>query len=329
MSPSWAYGRRVPTVTVEGTVSSRFSQRTLRISESALIPGPATDLPAAVSVETGAASESFEGQRVRVSGTIIGAPDQLTDGLGVTLDDGSGTIRAVVGPDAVDGQSLASGMIATISGPLGQRDSSGTGTAGYRVHVTLPGELELAPAPTPSPAPTPTPSPTPTPTATPDAHTEPEPEADRHPDAKPDTDRYSDADPDSDPDTHPIHRRPRHRRRHSPWRPSAPCRSAARPERPASSSRRTAGSARRRCSGSAMGAAASSSTSRRAPARTHGARDSMSPGSLRLHTANSRSARPRPTSTSSGPAACRPRPPSRPPVSPRRSKAASSPRPAA
>ncbi len=89
------------TVTVEGTVSSRFSQRTLRISESALIPGPAADLPAALSLETGAASESFEGQRVRLSGTIIGAPDQLTDGLGVTLDDGSGTIRAVVGPDAV------------------------------------------------------------------------------------------------------------------------------------------------------------------------------------------------------------------------------------
>src|SRR6476661_7712658 len=150
------------TVTVEGTVSSRFSQRTLRISESALVAGPATDLPAALSLETGAASESFEGQRVRLSGTIIGAPDQLTDGLGVTLDDGSGTIRAVVGPDAVAGQSLLSGMIATISGPLGQRDSSGTGTAGYRVHVTLACELELAPAPTPSPVPTPTPSPTPT-----------------------------------------------------------------------------------------------------------------------------------------------------------------------
>ena len=163
MPPSWASWPAGTTVTVEGTVSSRFSQRTLRISESALIPGPATDLPAALPLETGAASESFEGRRVRLSGTIIGAPDQLTDGLGVTLDDGSGTIRAVVGPDAVDGQSLASGMVATISGPLGQRDSSGTGTAGYRVHATLPGELELAPAPTPSPVPTQTPSPTPHP----------------------------------------------------------------------------------------------------------------------------------------------------------------------
>ena len=50
---------------------------------------------------TGAAGEPSEGRRVRVSGTIIGAPDQLTDGVGVTLDDGSGTVRAVIGPVAV------------------------------------------------------------------------------------------------------------------------------------------------------------------------------------------------------------------------------------
>ena len=153
MSPSWACGRRARRVTVEGTVSSRFSQRTLRISESALIPGPAADLPAALPLETGAASESFEGQRVRLNGTIIGAPDQLTDGLGVTLDDGSGTIRAVVGPEAANAQSLASGMVATISGPLGQRDSSGTGTAGYRVHVTLSGRAPACARANPQPRP--------------------------------------------------------------------------------------------------------------------------------------------------------------------------------
>ena len=49
---------------------------------------------------------------------------------------------------------------------------------------------------------------------------------------------------------------------------------------------------------------------------------STSPASLRLRTGNSRSDRPRPTSVSSGPAACRHRPPSRPPVSARRSRAA-------
>ena len=133
--------------------------------------GPMSDLPVALAIETGAAGESVEGRRVRVSGTIIGAPDQLTDGLGVSIDDGSGLVRAVIGPVAVEGSTLASGMIATISGPLGQRDSSGTGTAGYRIHVTLAGELELAPAPTPTPTPTPTPEPTststPPPTLTP------------------------------------------------------------------------------------------------------------------------------------------------------------------
>ena len=126
------------------------------------------------------------------------APDQLTDGLGVTLDDGSGTVRAVIGPDAADGQSLASGMVATISGPLGQRDSSGTGTAGYRVHVTLPGELELAPAPTPSPVPTPSPTATADRDARPVGHTEPEPDCNLDPDPdarrRPRPPRHPDAD---------------------------------------------------------------------------------------------------------------------------------------
>ena len=38
-----------------------------------------------------------------VAGTIDGTPDQLADGLGVTVDDGSGPMRAVIGPDAAAG----------------------------------------------------------------------------------------------------------------------------------------------------------------------------------------------------------------------------------
>ena len=30
-----------------------------------------------------------------------------------------------------------------VTGPLGQRDSSGTGSAGYRVHATLAGEVQV------------------------------------------------------------------------------------------------------------------------------------------------------------------------------------------
>ena len=169
---SWPAGT---TVIVEGSISSRFSQRTLRISESDLVGGPVSDLPAAMSIETGSAGEPSEGLRVRVSGTIVGAPDQLTDGLGVTVDDGSGPVRAVIGPLAADGTTIASGMVATISGPLGQRDSSGTGTAGYRVHATLAGELALAPVPSPSPTPTPTATATPTVAPTPIPTTTPTP----------------------------------------------------------------------------------------------------------------------------------------------------------
>ena len=197
-------------------------------------------------------------------------------------------------------------MVATISGPLGQRDSSGTGTAGYRIHVTLAGELELAPAPTPSPVPTPTPSPspTPTPTATPMlGHADPEPD-----DPDPDAERHPDPDRHSRPRPRPPHRPPvaHARRDDSPWTRSAPCRSAARLERPASSiaedgSPRRADAARdRRC-----GRAAWSSTSRRRRRLSARARGSTSPGSSPRHTASSRSVRPRRTSTCSGPGACR------------------------
>ena len=59
---SWPAGT---SVTVEGSVSSRFSQRTLRIAESDLVVGPTSDLPASLSIATGAAGEQFEGRRVQ------------------------------------------------------------------------------------------------------------------------------------------------------------------------------------------------------------------------------------------------------------------------
>jgi hypothetical protein len=161
---SWPAGT---TVRVDGIVASRFSQRTLRVSESALDPGSVADLPTARSIETGAATEALEGVRVAVTGIVVGVPDQLTDGLGVTVDDGSGPVRTVIGPDAASGQTIASGMTATIIGPLGQRDSSGTGLAGYRIQATLAGELQLGPTATPTPTPVATPGPTPLATPSP------------------------------------------------------------------------------------------------------------------------------------------------------------------
>ena len=80
-------------------------------------------------------------------------------------------------------------MVATVTGPLGQRDSSGTGTAGYRIQATLDGELALAtPAPTPTPTPSasvsrrrPPASATPTPTSVPAPTATPTPTADHAP----------------------------------------------------------------------------------------------------------------------------------------------------
>ena len=100
----------------------------------------------------------------------------------MTIDDGSGTVRAVIGPLAAEGLTLASGMIATISGPLGQRDSSGTGTAGYRIHATLAGELERGAR----------------------ADTEPDAHADADTNRRPDADRRADSDRDADPTAAPT-----------------------------------------------------------------------------------------------------------------------------
>src|SRR5205814_600643 len=78
-------------------------------------------------------------------------------------------------PEAMDGQVAVRGSQVWAIGPLGQRDSSGTGLAGYRIHATLRGELTLAAPPSPSPepsasagaSPSPMPSPTPYPSIPP------------------------------------------------------------------------------------------------------------------------------------------------------------------
>jgi hypothetical protein len=163
VSATWAAGT---VVRVAGEVGSRYSQRTLRISEVAIVVISTAALPVPLSRTTGSIGEADEGLRVIIAGSVLGSADELADGLAVTVDDGSGPIRVVIGPDALAGRTIASGMVATVTGPLGQRDSSGTGTAGYRIHATLPGALDLV-TPSPSPTPTATSAPTATPTATP------------------------------------------------------------------------------------------------------------------------------------------------------------------
>jgi hypothetical protein len=97
----------------------------------------------------------------------------------VTVDDGSGAIRTVIAPAALGGATIGTGDSVTVIGPLGQRDSSGTGLAGYRIHATRDGELILAAPPSPSPSPTSDPSqsldPSASPTPGPSPTTSPEP----------------------------------------------------------------------------------------------------------------------------------------------------------
>ena len=155
-----------------GTTDSRYGQRTIRMAETDILRGDAVEVPAPVVIGTGHAGEALEGMRVSVEGTTVGAASALADGLGITIDDGSGEVRAVIGGDALAGRSIPGGTRVTVTGPLGQRDSSGTGLAGYRVHATLAGELvvvdaTLPPSPTPAATPTPGPTPSASPTATP------------------------------------------------------------------------------------------------------------------------------------------------------------------
>lgn len=162
-------------VTVTGSIDDRFAERTLRITESGVVVGLTEQLPVPLAVLTGAVGEAIEGLDVIVEGTTVGSPSTLSDGLGLMVDDGTGQLRAVIGAEALGGLSAPAGTRIRAHGPVGQRDSSGTGLAGYRIHAVLPGAFEILPTPTPTPTPTGTPAPTaapsptpnPTPTATP------------------------------------------------------------------------------------------------------------------------------------------------------------------
>ncbi len=152
---------------VAGTIDDRYAQRTLRAGASDLaIIGKGSE-PAPAAVSTGAVGEQREGRLVTVSGQIQGAATALSGGLAFDLDDGSGAARLFVASAAAiatDGWSRGAKL--TLVGVVGQRDSSGTGTAGYRVQPRDPADiLQLLPAATPSPVPSATPRGTATPAA--------------------------------------------------------------------------------------------------------------------------------------------------------------------
>ena len=166
-------------VRASGTVDDRYAQRTIRLDGPPAIVGSAA-LPEAIAVGTGAASEALEGRLVAVEGAVVETPTSLSTGVSVLIDDGSGPMRVILAfPGA---SSPVRGDTIRVTGPLGQRDTTGTGTGGYRVLVTDPAAIALGPTPTPTPdadadsgADAHRPRPTPTPDAVADAHADPHP----------------------------------------------------------------------------------------------------------------------------------------------------------
>ncbi len=155
-----------------GVMSSRYSQRTIKVSASDIAVLGVGSLPIALVATTGLAGEPLEGRRLELAGVVTEAPADLADGLGLMIDDGTGPVRVIAGPAALGDLTPVTGSMVVARGPLGQRDSGGTGLLGYRLFATLPGELAVvmaSPSPTPTPAPTPSAMPSPTLTPSPSA----------------------------------------------------------------------------------------------------------------------------------------------------------------
>ena len=143
------------TLRVQGELDQRFSQRTIRAdSTDVTIIGPGTE-PTAAAVATGSVGEAHEGELVELDGVIVSGQTALTSGIAVDLDDGSGPIRVMVGAaTGIDVTGWTRDTRLHLRGVVGQRDSSGSGTAGYRVQPRDAADiLAVTPPATPSPSP--------------------------------------------------------------------------------------------------------------------------------------------------------------------------------
>ena len=128
-----AYGRGAQ-LRVTGTIGDRFAQRTLRAdaADVQVLGGGLDPEPAAATTLT--VAEATEGRLVRVSATIVGGRSELATGVAFDFDDGSGPTRLLVAiGSGIDVTTWTTGTSVTLNGVVGQRDSSGTGTSGYRL----------------------------------------------------------------------------------------------------------------------------------------------------------------------------------------------------
>jgi hypothetical protein len=143
------------TVRVSGTLDQRFSQRTLRADGDGITVIATAAEPEPQESTTGAIGESLECELVEVHGVIVSAPTTLTSGIAVDLDDGSGVTRVLVASaTGIEVSGWQRGASIALQGVVGQRDSSGSGSAGYRVQPRDALDiLSLVAPPTPSPSP--------------------------------------------------------------------------------------------------------------------------------------------------------------------------------
>jgi Lamin Tail Domain len=155
-------------VRVAGTVDDRFSQRTIRTSAVQITQLGTGSEPLPIDAETGSIGEAVEGQLIEVTGLIASSATILSNGVAWDLDDGTGPVRVVIGSaTGIDTAGWERGVELTLIGVVGQRDSSGSGMAGFRVQPRDAADvIAVEPAATPSPTPSPTAEPTATPSAT-------------------------------------------------------------------------------------------------------------------------------------------------------------------
>lgn len=154
---------------VTGELDDRYAQRTIRASVAGVTVLGAGAEPVPLPIATGDVGEAVEGRLVTISGAVASGITTLSGGRALDLDDGSGQVRVFVGDaTGVDPGAWASGDRVTLVGVVGQRDSSGTGLAGYRVQPRDAADVAaVVQTATPSPSASATAEPTPEPTESP------------------------------------------------------------------------------------------------------------------------------------------------------------------
>ena len=158
---------------VSGTLETRYSLLTIRLATAAdAYAVGAGLLPSPIAAFTGLVDEVLEGRLATIEGAVTDGISTLSDGFSTAVDDGSGPLRVIVANvTGIAPDLLASGSTVRLTGVVGQRDTSGTGLSGYRLHLRSTTDVTVIAAPTAeptaSPSPDPTASPSPLPTTTP------------------------------------------------------------------------------------------------------------------------------------------------------------------